>query len=357
MKAAWVLRARVCVGVCVAVAAVAVVSGGSAGNRQAEWSFDAVPGPGRVTYAENIAHRAAFTNVGKSTFTHVAFRMRVPQAVVGGTPVPTTALASTCPTTPVVVQTAGGSDWVCSFGKLRPGTPGVEQLVLSVVWQTTSPSGSPTTCSGCLMTNGRWTIKEGVNDTADPNDAFPAGGKNVAATLLDASSGAALVEAGGYELPTACTDPLGAGSLRTKQAVNAANKVSTTVCLPTFAVNGPNLGLATTILESDLDDGNPAGHPSLGRSAVCVAALGQNCGTEGSYTPFVFATPISFVFRISGAALSYHDKITQVFHNGQPLPACPSADPNGCYTSIAYDKWTKVWTVQAQARSNGLWGW
>ena len=44
-----------------------------------------------------------------------------------------------------------------------------------------------------------------------------------------------------------------------------------------------------------------------------------------------------------------HDKITQVFHNGQPLPACPSADPNGCYTSIAYDKWTKVWTVQAQA--------
>ena len=270
---------------------------------------------------------------------------------------PATALASTCPTTPAIVQAAGGSDWVCSFGKLKPGTPGVEQLVLSVVWQATSPSGSPTTCSGCLTTNGRWTIKEGVNDTADPNDAFPAGGKNVAATLLDASSGAALVEAGGYELPTACTDPLGAGSLRTKQAVSVANKVSTTVCLPTFAVSGPNLGLATTILESDLDDGNPAGHPSLGRSAVCVAALGQNCGTEGSYTPFVFATPISFVFRISGAALSYHDKITQVFHNGQPLPACPSADPNGCYTSIAYDKWTKVWTVQAQARSNGLWGW
>ena len=100
-----------------------------------------------------------------------------------------------------------------------------------------------------------------------------------------------------------------------------------------------------------------AGHPGLGRSAVCVAALGQNCGAEGSYMPFVFATPITFVFRISGAALSHHDTITQVFHNGQALPACPSANPNGCYTSIAYDKWAKVWTVQAQARSNGLWGW
>ena len=356
MKAAWVGRARVCVGVCVAVAAAIVVSGGNAGNREAEWSFDAVPGPGRVTYGENIAYRAAFTNVGKSTFTHVAFRMRVPQAVVGGASVSATALASTCPTTPVIVQASSGPEWVCGFGKLRPGTRGVEQLVLSVVWQIGAP-GSPATCSNCLATNGRWTIKEGVKDTADPNDAFPAGGKNVAATLLDASSGAALVEAGGYELPTACTDPLGAGSLRTAQVVSLANKVSTTVCLPGFAVSGSSLGLATTILESDLDDGNPAGHPGLGRSAVCVAALGQNCGAEGSYTPFVFATPITFVFRISGAALSYHDKITQVFHNGQALPACPSANPNGCYTSIAYDKWAKVWTVQAQARSNGLWGW
>ena len=52
-----------------------------------------------------------------------------------------------------------------------------------------------------------------------------------------------------------------------------------------------------------------------------------------------------------------HDKITWAFHNAQPLPACPSPDPNGCYTSIAYDKWTKVWTVQAQAPSNGPGGW
>ena len=48
-----------------------------------------------------------------------------------------------------------------------------------------------------------------------------------------------------------------------------------------------------------------------------------------------------------------HDKITWAFHNAQPLPACPSPDPNGCYTSIAYDKWTRIWTVQAQAPSNG----
>ena len=357
MKAAWVRLALV--GVALAATAAVAVGGGSAGNRVAEHSFEVVPGPGRVTYDENVSYRAAFTNVGSSTFTHVIFRMRVPKAVIGATTLTASFAGSSCPTTPVTVQTPSGPDWTCDFGKLTPGTEGVEQLVLSIVWKI--PPSTLATCPDCLVTNGRWTIKEGVNDTADPNDAFPPGGKVVTATLLDTSGATAQVEAGGYELPSPCTDALGPGSLRTTQTVTKVNKVSSTVCLPAFSPSGSYLGLATTILETDLDDGNPAGHPTLGRSAICVAALGENCGAEGSYTPFLFATPIKFVFRISGEALASLPKkdreITQVFHNGAALPKCPSTDPNGCYTSIAFDKQKNVWTVQAQARSNGLWGW
>ena len=66
---------------------------------------------------------------------------------------------------------------------------------------------------------------------------------------------------------------------------------------------------------------------------------------------------MKFVFRIADAALPKGEKITQVFHNGSPLPLCPSTDANGCYTSIELNKKTKVWIVQAQAPGNGLWGW
>ena len=359
MKTAWVRLALVCIAV---VTAAVAVGGGIAGNRDGEPKFDAVPGPGRVTYGENIAYRAAFTNSGGSTFTQVAFRMTVPKATVGTQTLSATFVSSTCPSTPTTVQTSLGTEWVCTFGKLTPGTSGVEQVALAVVWKSPTPASTAANCANCLVANGRWVVKEGVNDQADPNDAFPPGGKNVSATLLATGADSAeKQEAGGYELPVACTDALGAGSLRTKQAVSLDNKVSTTVCIPTFLLNGIDLGLATTILESDADDGNPAGHAGLGSSAVCIAALGQNCGAEGSYTPFVFATPVKFVFRISGDALAALEKkdrtITQVFHNGQALPQCPSTNANGCYTSITQDKKTKDWLVQAEAKSNGLWGW
>jgi hypothetical protein len=360
MKAAWVRLALVCVALA-ATAAVAV-GGVSAGNRDAEHSFEVVPGPGRTTYGENIAYRAAFTNVGGSTFTHVAFRMRVPTAVVGTTTVTAGSPVSNCPTTPVIVPTSNGPDWVCSFGKLTPGTPGTEQLVLSVVWNV--PSSTLPTCPDCLQTNGRWTIKEGVNDTTDPNDAFPPGGKLVTATLLDTSGASAQTEAGGYELPSACTNALGAGSLRTLQSVTLANKVSTTICLPSFAASSTYLGLAATINE-EATAAPGATHSLLGRSRICIAALGQNCGAEGSYTPFAFsiAVPVKLVFRISSAAVAQlhptNKKITQVFHDGVALPKCPSSEPKGCYTSIDEQGQgqNKFWVVQAQAPGNGLWGW
>ena len=113
------------------------------------------------------------------------------------------------------------------------------------------------------------------------------------------------------------------------------NPVSTTFCLPTFATSPTALGVAATIDEGPAVSGDP-GHPALGRSVVCIAGLGQSCGAEGTYTPYDFGTasPVQFVFRISAAALAKGDKITKVFHNGVPLPSCPSTNANGCVVSI-----------------------
>jgi hypothetical protein len=393
MKSAWVRLALVCVA---AVVAAIAVAGGTAGNgqRNGQPKFDAVPGPGRVTYGENIAYRAAFTNTGSSTFQKVTFRMRYPYIEKGTEPYQQAAapIDDTCPTAPTTVTLSNGyKEWACTFGSLTPGTPGAEQLVVSVVWTVPTPpdpsvncpTGLPANQPGCLVSNGRWTVNEGVNDQSDPNDAFPPGGKDVRAVMLAAGAQSQeLQEAGGYELPNNCTDPLDQGSLRTKQVVSLANPVSTTVCLPNFETDKtPNdgkpavdLGLATTIVEENLDDPNPAGHGLLGRSRICIADLGVNCTADELYTPFAFTLekPVKLVFRISSDAIAALYKnnqtiskdITQVFHDGVALPLCPAAPPapnqlKGCYTSIKENKQgpNKFWVIEAQAPGNGLWGW
>ena len=347
------------------VAATVAVAGGSAANRDGLATFDVVPGPGRVTYGQNIAYRATFENIGTSNFTQVKFRMRVPYAQFGSAPYPQAAfVASTCPSTPVTVSTANGPEWICSF----PNLGSLQSATLTVVWQAPTLA-SAENCDGCLKTNGRWTIKEGVNDVSDPNDAFPASGIDRSATLLSAEVGSIdpknSSEAGGYELTTSCTDALAAGSLQTKQALAlSTNPVSTTVCLPDFTIppaNGTDLGVATTIVEGPGDDGNPAGHPSLGRSDVCIAEFGQNCGLTTT-VPHNFGTdtPVTFVFRILDAALPKGEKITQVFHNGQALPSCLDnpTNANGCVVSIDLSNGkVKVWTIVARAPTNGPWTW
>ena len=325
-----------------------VVGAGSAGNRTGVPTFDAFPGPGTVTYGENIAYRATFLNAGGSTFTHVIFRMRIPYVELGSPPFEeATPVASTCPSTPVVVATPRGPEWTCDFGKLVPGSGTAPQLVLTVIWRV-PPRAAATNCD-CLKTNGRWTVKEGVNDTSDPNDAFPPGGTDVSATLLaSASDGSESLRAGGYETaPDSCagTDP--AGNLRTNPLVSLTNPVSTTVCLPPFLVTATDLGHATTITEL-------AGNPR--RSEVCVAALGTNCGdgyVDASFAPAY----VTHVFRVADAALAKNEKITQVSHNGFPLAACPNTDPNGCVVSIVLDRKTKIWTIVAKSFSNGFWSW
>lgn len=369
-------------------AIVVMVPGGGAANRTAEVSFEAVPGAfldpvteenrlPAVTYGENIAYRAEFTNTSGSMFTHVTFRMRVP--FVGdedGAPEAESPslrpLESNCPENNgrgVTVELSnGGHEWQCDLGNVVAGTAGTPQEILTMVWPAPTLT-QPGDCEACLKTIGRFTTKEGTNDQTDPNDAFLPPTQPIA-TLLAASSDTLdstnTTSAGSYEVDP-CTNALGAGSLRTNRALDPLdNPVSTTVCIQEIPDDETNInfGLATTLVEGPSQLGNP-GHAALGRSDVCVAQLGENCGPFNTYPPQEFGTeqPLIVVFRIAEAALENGDKVTDVWHNGVLLESCvddPLDEDNqdGCVVSFEPGKGkVKITTIVVASGTNGFYNW
>ena len=188
-------------------------------------TFDAFPGPGQVTYGQHIAYKATFKNKSGTTLTHVIFRQTYPVAF-GVASEPVEGL-NTCPTAPVIVTKSDGSHvWTCDFGNLAAKA---DMVGLTVVWQVPPQGDATDNCTpvkptDCLTSNGRWTVKEGVNDISDPNDALPsAAGIDRSATLLASNSGGReKLKAGGYETRRAsCDDPETAGSLQTNPGVNS----------------------------------------------------------------------------------------------------------------------------------------
>jgi hypothetical protein len=368
---------------CVAAgAAVAIlVPGGSAAARAVAFTFEAVPGPGEVTYKENIAYRAKISNTSGSTLTHVIFRMRKPFVGPSAQPVAeATFQESTCPQNngqgAMVTNADGTVEWTCEFGNLPASSQDPEtnpQTTLSVVWQVPELAQAED-CDGCLNAPARVTVKEGLNDQTNPNDAFMPSNTQTPATLLSTDTknvnSKNYKSAGGYETK-ACTNPSGTASLQTKQALDVDNnKVSTKVCIATIPTSTTDLGLATTIREGVVHPGNP-GNPKLETSDVCVAALGSNCGAFGEYTPQVFDAdhPLTLVFQIPDALLDHGDKITKVWHNYDPiantnldpLPLCGATVPlNGCLDgppTLSKGK-DKTWTIILKTRTNGwsTWG-
>ena len=353
MKMGWGRLALACIA---AASAVIFVGGGSAGPRLADVTFVAFPGPAEVTYGQQIAYKATFQNRSGTTLSHVIFRQGYP--TVNGVEASPVAGLNTCPTTPGIVTKSDGSHvWTCDFGNLAANAP---QVGLTVVWQVPPQGTATANCVNCLISNGRWTVKEGVNDVSDPNDAFPSkDGINVPATLLASNSGGGeKLKAGGYVTQSAsCADPSVAGSLQTNPDVNNANPVSTTVCLPPFGkpANGVDLGYVTTITET-------ASNPR--HSEVCVAALGSNCDPGYVDADFGLLDPpqvITHVFHVADAALlPKGSKITAVSHNGGPATAQGACDSNGfCVLTIRLDnlKGTKIWTIVVTSRTNGYFDW
>ena len=332
---------------CLAVIGAAIaVAGGSAGNRNGTGTLVPVPGPGSVTYGENIAYKATFSNDNTSSgavFTQTKYVMPPPVAPGG---VPVTPVASSC----------GAFDannvLTCEFGQLRPG----QSVELTVVWNVradpSKPGCSVSTVTSCLNADGTWLIKEGK--PTNLNESFPVNAKAslIGTSVTDPVN--ANQRAGGYEL-TGCgaQNPT---SLTTNQALDATtNPIATSFCLPaSFLPTGAAGGVATTITEPSSSAANYARH-----SEVCIAQPGANC-PDGAAATFG-GEFIVFTFRVADGALPKGFKITQVFHNSlaQALPDCAvdSTKPDGCVVSIVLDQKTKIWTIVAKAKTNGPWDW
>ena len=336
----------------VVAGAAILTTAGSAGPRLADVTFEAFPGPGQVTYGQQIAYKATFQNMSGTTLTHVIFRQSYPKA----NGVESTPVDDTCPVAPVTITKADGSHvWTCDFGNQSANAA---PLALTIVWQVPPQGTATSNCTNCLVSNGRWTVKEGVNDVSDPNDAFPSGaGIDVFATLLASNSGGGEnLKAGGYETQgTSCADAAGPGNLRTNPDVGLGNPVATTVCLPPFTIPSSNLvdlGYVTQITETL---GN-ARH-----SEVCVATLGTNCGPGYVDANFGLLDPpqvITHVFHVADGALPKGYKITWVSHNGGAQVVEGACDANNfCVLSIHLDNKTKIWTIVVTTPTNGYFDW
>lgn len=349
-------RGRLVVACLALIGAVIAVAGGSAGNREGEVTFKAEPGPGAVTYGQNIAYSSTFDNTtGSSTFTQVRFVQRRPQATLGGTTYTAENLVKTsCAATAWFIDQKNDTDprndeFVCNVQQqLKPeDTP----AKVVTVWSIPASIASPDGCASCLTTQAVWLIKE--RKATNGNETFPSPDPaTVSAQLLAGTGSKETLRAGGFELG-ACTGS--AKSLSTNQDVNKDNPVATSFCLPPFATSGVNVGIATTITELKND---------AHTSEVCIAELGTNCG-DSTYKTKDFGPDdfVTFEFHVAADALPNGYKITQVFHNSPTaLPMCdPDVAPgdNGCVVSIdlVNEKGTKTWVIIARSETNGSWVW
>jgi hypothetical protein len=342
---------------CLAVIGAAIaVAGGSAGNRTAEVTFQALPGDS-VTYGENFATTTSVTNTGNSMFTQVQLRQLVPTGASG----PASLVDSSCG---AVIE---ANEAVCTFGKLSSGGT----LTATLVW---SAPASGVGCTDCLTTDGMWVIKEGKPTNGNEAFGFPDGA--FSASLLGGDGSSETKKAGGYETSGGGTCLTGAGNLHTNAAIGVNNPVTSTVCLPAFTIAPGTFafGYASTINEIATQPAVGA-HKELGQSVVCVAALGQSCVVGHIPVNWGTANKARHIFKILESALNNPKSITKVFHNGVELPKC-AINPSfaqGCVVSITPPPSSsmrsessrrtnspsspKIWTVVADAPTNGPWNW
>ncbi len=330
---------------CLAVIGAAIAAaGGSAGNREGTGTLVPQPGPGAVTYGENIAYKATFTNDSGAVFTQSKYVMPPPVTSAGEKATPVSASCGAFD---------AGNVLNCQFGQIRPGG----KVELTVVWKTPSGATKPG-CTDCLDAGGTFLIKEGKQTNF--NESFPVG---ALASLIGVSSNDPVnsnQRAGGFELK-GC-DSTTPTSLVTNQAIDATtNPVTTALCFPaSFLANGAAGGVATTITEPSSSSPN-----YLRQSEVCVAKPGTNCG-DGTYLPQDFGPAvITVTIQVSDLALKADPslpkgyKIEKIFHNGEELTAatCARAVNPECVISIKLDNQKKVWTIVATSEINGPWNW
>jgi hypothetical protein len=278
-----------------AIAALVVMTATApAGNRTPTPTLVGLPGPGEVTYGQNVAYTATLPNQQSSTFTHVQFHNPIPQTVANGQTLAATLMYASCP------GTLTATEFVCN----ETSVPANETARVTIVWKTPAAGESVAGCA-CMTNSSYWTIKEG---TGKPGSAGPDtfASPVVSTSLLVVPDP---VEAGGYAL-TACTNPSSQSSLATNPTVGPGNPLATKVCASTVPglVFDPGLVI-------EVDEG--VGPFNLGvtqTSTICIPAPGQTCASN--YTPWTFSPPATLSFTIDNRSLPSGEKIDRVLHNG-----------------------------------------
>jgi hypothetical protein len=313
-----------------AVGLLVMAVGAPAGNREPEPTLVGFPGPGEVTYGQNVAYTATLPNEQSSTFTKAQFHNPIPTTSGG----PATLKYASCPGT--LTTTA----FVCNEITVRSG----DIAKVTIVWQT-PPSGSSSNCPPatpvCMTNKTFWTIKEG---TGNPGSSGPDTFESpvVVTSLLVVPD---FSEAGGYAL-NACTNPATQKSLETNSAVGPTNKLATKVCASTVPGQVFDPGVAI-----EIDEGPGTGITES--ASICIPAPGQSCATTG-YQPWSFSPRATFTFTIDNTTLPQGEKVDKVLHDVNTADAIPAVDVTGDCTINVVNK-TKTTAVTCSSTFNGSW--
>jgi hypothetical protein len=327
-------RARMAsVAAVVAVSAVGLlviaVGTAPAGNRDPMPTLVGLPGPGEVTYGQNVAYTATLPNSQSSTFTKTQFHNPIPTTSGG----PAALAYASCP------GTLTATEFVCN----EITVPSGQTAKVTIVW-TTPASGSSIDCPSsvpvCMTNKTFWTIKEGTGNAGSSGpDTFQS--PLVATSLLVVPD---FVEAGGYAL-NACTNPATQESLETNPGVGPTNKVATKVCASTVPGQLHDPGVVI-----EIDEGiGPFNAGVTESSSICIPAPGASCG-DANPVPWTFTPPATFTFTIDNTTLPSGEKIDKVFHDG----VLDANDPDFSCSITIVNK-TKTTIVTCQSADNGWW--
>jgi hypothetical protein len=335
-RSRWVVLAFAAA--CTAAALAVVTSEAPAGNRTPTVQLLGFPGPGEVTYGQNVAYTSTVVNTESSNYTHVIFRNPIPTTVANGETLKAVFKYASCP------GTLTPTEFVCNeLSQVRVG----ETAKVTIVWQTPaagSSSNCPSSMPVCMTNTAAWTIKEGTGSPGSSGpDTFFTG--TVATSLLVVPD---QKKAGGYALD-ACTS-LASPTLSTNPSLGAGNPLATNVCATSLPVGDPfNPGHTVKIDERDRTPSDP-GLTQV--SEICIPVPGDSC-TNPAFVPFVFTPLAKFSWTIANSSLPKGEKIDLVFHNGVPVSFDLTADPR--VVGITVDNKTKTTTVVAESSTNGSW--
>ncbi len=187
---------------------------------------------------------------------------------------------------------AGRPDWICDFGNCSAGDAEdrVDDRLAS-----RRPSTGTVNCDELPREHGRWTVKEGVNDTEDPNDVFGLTKRRATLLAVGGTSAETLSRVATRRGRRRAPPVRPPGNLRThrcnQRPVEPGHHRSSACRRSRFP---PATGTSVSRRRSPRRAGNAR------QAEVCIAALGTNCSPTALDATFG-APYVTHVFQVADA--------------------------------------------------------